>query len=207
MLCCSIRTLVATRYGEKLCISNTRKPNENVPPNPPSRSARSRSSPPDFRRRMRARSRQRSLVQEAARDAKGRLERERRRLLCETLPAEVDVAGGCSCGAIRYTLLEAPREVLLCHCADCRRAAGAHSVAWLVQPLRSVEFKRGTPAWRESSPGVTRVFCRGCGTQLSYRNEASDYVAVTLGSLDDPSAFSPTRTAFEEHKLGWASPI
>jgi hypothetical protein len=80
-------------------------------------------------------------------------------------------------------------------------------VAWLVQPLRSIAFTRGTPASRESSPEVTRVFCRGCGTQISYRNHAADHVAVTLASLDDPSAFRPTRTAFEAQRLAWVSPI
>jgi len=117
------------------------------------------------------------------------------------------MVGGCSCGAIRYSLGEAPREVLVCHCRDCRRATGAPSVAWLVQPLRSLAFVRGTPASRESSPGVTRVFCRGCGTQIARRDQAADHVAVTLASLDDPSAFRPARTAFEEQKLAWASPM
>ena len=58
-----------------------------------------------------------------------------------------------------------------------------------------------------SSPEVTRVFCRGCGTQLCYRNANADYVGVTLASLDDPTPFTPARTTFEEHKLSWASPI
>jgi hypothetical protein len=117
------------------------------------------------------------------------------------------MAGGCSCGSVRYSLSEPPREVLVCHCRDCRRATGAQSVAWLIQPLRSIEFTRGTPASRESSPEVTRVFCRGCGTQIGYRNRTADSVAVTLASLDDPSAFRPTRTTFEEQRLAWASPM
>lgn len=122
-------------------------------------------------------------------------------------PSGDEILGTCSCGAVRYALTAAPREVVVCHCSDCRRAAGAQSVAWLIQPLRSVEFRKGTPASRESSPGVTRVFCRGCGTQLCYRHEDADYVGVTLASLDDPTRFEPSRTAFEEQKLGWASPI
>ena len=105
--------------------------------------------------------------------------------------AEVAITGRCSCGAVRYVLTALPREVEVCHCADCCRAAGAHAVAWLLQPLGSVDFRRGTPASRESSPGVTRVFCRGCGAQLCYRNEEADHVRVTLATLDDPSRFAP----------------
>ena len=41
------------------------------------------------------------------------------------------VGGGCHCGTIRY---EADGEALhhaICHCEDCRRAAGAPMVAWI----------------------------------------------------------------------------
>ena len=120
---------------------------------------------------------------------------------------EAQLTGSCSCRAVRYALTAPPREVLVCHCADCRRAAGAQSVAWLIQPLGTVEFRKGTPASRESSPDITRVFCRGCGTQLCYRNAKADSVGVTLASLDDPTRFTPSRTTFEEYKLAWASSI
>ena len=113
---------------------------------------------------------------------------------------EAELTGRCSCGAVRYVLTELPRDVLVCHCGDCRRAAGAHSVAWLIQPLRSVEFRGGTPASRESSPDITRVFCRGCGTQLCYRDAGADHVRVTLATLDDPARFTPSRADLENHE-------
>jgi len=122
-------------------------------------------------------------------------------------PSDDAILGACSCGAVRYALMAPPREVVVCHCGDCRRATGAQSVAWLIQPLQSVGFRKGTPASRESSPGVLRVFCRGCGTQLCYRREDASHVAVTLASLDDPTRFEPTRAVCEEQKLSWASPI
>jgi len=39
--------------------------------------------------------------------------------------------GGCLCGAVRYRMVGAPLSSAICHCASCRRASGAPTVAWL----------------------------------------------------------------------------
>lgn len=41
--------------------------------------------------------------------------------------------GGCSCGAIRYRMLDRPLIVHACHCTDCQRLTGcAHATnAWI----------------------------------------------------------------------------
>ncbi|MEM7412128.1 MAG: GFA family protein [Myxococcota bacterium] len=109
--------------------------------------------------------------------------------------------GRCACGSVRYTLTAEPQEVVLCHCEDCRHATGATAVTWLLLPLGALVFRKGTPASRESSPDVTRVFCRGCGTQLAFRDARDTSIAVTLGSLDDPSGFAPTQQRYEAQKL------
>jgi hypothetical protein len=38
--------------------------------------------------------------------------------------------GGCHCGAVRYSVTGEPQHVVLCHCSDCRKSAGAPMVAW-----------------------------------------------------------------------------
>lgn len=35
------------------------------------------------------------------------------------------LAGGCTCGAVRYELSEEPIFQLICHCADCQKASGS----------------------------------------------------------------------------------
>jgi hypothetical protein len=35
------------------------------------------------------------------------------------------VTGGCSCGSIRYELLDKPMFVHCCHCDDCQRLTGS----------------------------------------------------------------------------------
>lgn len=116
--------------------------------------------------------------------------------------------GGCFCGAIRYAISAAPDQVLVCHCPDCRLAVGAHAVAYFFISLDKFEFTQGAPAEYASSPGVIRKFCGTCGTTLSWEGDKQPArIDVTIGSLDEPARFPPTRAVYRKHRLSWASVI
>jgi hypothetical protein len=65
------------------------------------------------------------------------------------------LTGGCRCGAVRYAAEGAPAHSSLCHCADCRRSAGAPMVAWALFPQERLAIT-GQPVRYESSPGTLR---------------------------------------------------
>jgi hypothetical protein len=112
--------------------------------------------------------------------------------------------GGCSCGAVRYETAARPFHRTLCHCVDCRRAAGAPAVAWFSVPAAALRFTKGTPATYRSSPQVERSHCGVCGTALAYRNDAyPEEVDVTTCSLDDPAAAAPQDHTFASQRLEW----
>lgn len=112
--------------------------------------------------------------------------------------------GGCSCGAVRYAADGAPFHATLCHCSDCRRAAGAPAVAWFSVRTAELRWTRGAPASHRSSPGIERGFCGRCGTQLTWHSAAfPDEIDVTICSLDDPDALPPRDHTFEARRLHW----
>jgi hypothetical protein len=112
--------------------------------------------------------------------------------------------GGCSCGAVRYETAALPFHRTLCHCVDCRRAAGAPAVAWFTVPAAELRWVRGNPAVHRSSPRVERGFCAACGTPLSYRNDGCAHeIDVLACTLDDPEAASPRDHTFASQRLGW----
>jgi hypothetical protein len=41
------------------------------------------------------------------------------------------ITGGCYCGKVRFRVSGPNLRQSNCHCANCRRAAGAQSVAWI----------------------------------------------------------------------------
>ena len=65
--------------------------------------------------------------------------------------------GGCCCGAIRYVITGTPEHALVCHCPDCRRAAGAHSVAWLILPKDNFKICHATEPQHSTREGFDVV--------------------------------------------------
>jgi len=53
------------------------------------------------------------------------------------------MAGGCHCGAIRYSIEGDALTHALCHCTDCRRHAGAPMVGWTMYKEEQVTITRG----------------------------------------------------------------
>jgi len=119
-----------------------------------------------------------------------------------------EILGGCSCGEIRYAISGPPEQSLVCHCPDCRRSVGAQSVGWIFIRSEQFELRSGTPKTYNSSAGVTRSFCGTCGTTLTWIGDKQPgRIDVTIGSLDDPNQFPPTRAVYRRHKLAWVSEI
>jgi hypothetical protein len=112
--------------------------------------------------------------------------------------------GGCLCSAIRFRISGEPVYSCICHCATCRRASGAPTVAWLTFDRGQVEFISGKPSIYRSSQGVVRQFCGTCGSQLTYETVASPTaIDITTASLDTPNLFPPTLEVWLEHRLAW----
>ena len=114
------------------------------------------------------------------------------------------VEGGCLCGAVRYRARGEFSHSVVCHCASCRRACGAHAVAWVTFPNQLFQFTVGNPVDFQSSPSVVRTFCGRCGTSLTYQHENTpDEVDITTASLDRPDYFPPARHVWVDEKVDW----
>ncbi len=112
--------------------------------------------------------------------------------------------GGCYCGEVRYAATGPPMHQTICYCANCRRAAGAQSVAWLTFGGAAFSFVKGTPARFRTQTSAWRTFCGTCDTSLTYENDGRpDEIDVTTGSLDRPEDFPPDKSVFEEERLSW----
>lgn len=99
-------------------------------------------------------------------------------------------AGGCLCGSVRYELRGPLRDVLLCHCVECRRWHG-HVGAYTSIARSDVVLvcERGLQ-WFDSpcsDAGARRGFCRACGSSLFWEAADGGMVSVAAGTLDDPA--------------------
>jgi hypothetical protein len=113
------------------------------------------------------------------------------------------ITGGY-CGAVRFSATHEPIARANCHCANCRRAVGAQSVAWITVKQSDFAFEKGTPKRYRTDTGAWRTFCESCGTSLTYSADTRPgEVDITTGSLDRPEDFQPTKDFFSEEKLPW----
>lgn len=119
------------------------------------------------------------------------------------------LTGGCHCGAIRYEVDGDPAHVAICHCSDCRKAAGAPMVAWAA--FREDDFKltQGEPKTRNSSGAAMRSFCSDCGTPMLFRNAEvlPGLVDVQSATLDDPDALRPQAQIQVADRIGWMASL
>lgn len=95
--------------------------------------------------------------------------------------------GSCLCGAVKYEVHGPLRNVVACHCEQCRKQTGTYMSATAAKDadLKIVE-DRGLK-WYRSSDTARRGFCAECGSVLFWKGEGRDYTAITAGSLDGAS--------------------
>lgn len=120
---------------------------------------------------------------------------------------DVRVTGGCQCGAVRYRATAMLDNAHLCHCRMCQKAVGGLFAALVAAPKDAFAVTRGTAAVFRSSEHVERGFCAACGTPLYYDDVTAARINLTIGSLDDPSAFPPRSNTGIEGRLPWVAEL
>jgi hypothetical protein len=122
--------------------------------------------------------------------------------MTNTATGQIGMTGGCQCGAVRYRLDAAPGGTI-CHCRMCQKASGGPFMAFGGVPPETFVVTRGALAIFQSSDIAERSFCAACGTPLTYRALGGQFVAVTLGSLDDLTEVAPQEQFGAESRVSW----
>ncbi|WP_336511992.1 GFA family protein [Sphingomonas arenae] len=116
-------------------------------------------------------------------------------------------AASCRCGQLRVMATGEPVRISVCHCLDCKKRSGSSFAAQVRFPAEQVitEGSSSEFAHQGDSGKTTRFhFCPSCGAGLFYRHDdARETIAIAMGAFDDPYAFSPTVSVWEERKHEW----
>ncbi|MBX6320308.1 MAG: GFA family protein [Rhodospirillaceae bacterium] len=112
------------------------------------------------------------------------------------MPEGTVATGGCLCGAVRYTVRGPLRDVVNCHCGQCRRFHG-HIGAYTESATRDVAIDgEASLRWFRSSPGARRGFCQVCGSSLFWQRLGGDRLSIAAGTLDAPTGLRTVRHIF-----------
>jgi len=110
--------------------------------------------------------------------------------------------GSCLCGGVRYEAHGKLRDVVACHCSQCRRTTG-HFVAATQLPAAQLRLTASESLrWYRSSAGAERGFCMRCGGNLFWRETAPDStnVSIMAGTLDVPTGLRLAQHIFVADK-------
>ncbi|MGF6792963.1 GFA family protein [Paraburkholderia sp. 35.1] len=117
------------------------------------------------------------------------------------------LAGRCLCGAVHYSVRDEFVYALNCHCSNCRRATGS-----AFKPFAGIERDKLRITRGEDSllifgdeRAAHDVRCKICGSLMFSVVRQGQYVHVTLGTLTDSPAMSPTAHIFVGSKAPWYS--
>lgn len=111
---------------------------------------------------------------------------------------EIEHAGGCHCGAVRFTVrAPADLDVVECNCSICRRTAYLH----LIVPARAFTLLQGEDAlvaYTFNTGTARHLFCRTCGIKSFYvpRSHPDGY-SVNARCLDEGTVRTLRVTPFD----------
>ena len=114
--------------------------------------------------------------------------------------------GSCLCGSIRYQIDGELGPAMLCHCQKCRKSNGAaYAVNALLEAANfTLLGSSATLKAYESSAGVKRFFCSGCGTPLySERDTLPGMIRLRVGSLDTDVMIEKQAHIYVASKACW----
>ena len=97
-------------------------------------------------------------------------------------------SGSCNCGAVRFTARGRLRDIIFCHCGQCRRQGGHFYAATNVADRDLEVTGEDNLTWYQSSDVAQRGFCRHCGSALFWKEDDADDISVLAGAFDQPSS-------------------
>jgi hypothetical protein len=117
--------------------------------------------------------------------------------------------GGCTCGAVRYRLTQAPLFVHCCHCRWCQRETGSAFVLNALIESSCVTLLQGSPEAvptpSNSGKGQTILRCPQCHVAVwsHYAGGGTAFTFVRVGTLDDPDRCPPDVHIYTLSKQPW----
>lgn len=98
--------------------------------------------------------------------------------------------GGCLCGAVRFRLTPPLRDVIACHCTQCRKTSGHFWAATSVPHERFHLTEAKGLRWFQSSANARRGFCATCGAALFWEPHGESRISVAGGALEGPTGLT-----------------
>ncbi len=110
------------------------------------------------------------------------------------------VTGSCLCKGVRYEIVGELNPILACHCSQCAKTSGNYAAMTSCAADKLRVLSDETLRWFQSSPSVSRGFCSSCGGNLFWKQDGSNDIYITAGTLDRPTGVKVAEHIFVASK-------
>jgi len=114
--------------------------------------------------------------------------------------------GSCLCNAVRFEIHGPIRNIICCHCSECRKAQGtafATNGNVDIDEFKIVDGEEQLTAYKNSAT-QTKYFCRQCGSPIMSKNtKHPSKVRVRLGTIESDINEIPEAHIFVGSKANW----
>ena len=121
--------------------------------------------------------------------------------------ASETLTGGCACGQVRYTMVNDPLIVHVCHCTDCQRLTGSSFAVNFWTEAANLQIEMGHLHVAELVGGSGRShrvhFCSNCSMAIYSHYTSPRTVFVKCGTLDDTKIVKPDVHIWTQSKVPW----
>ncbi len=108
--------------------------------------------------------------------------------------------GSCMCRSVQYEITGECREIIACHCNECRKFSGHFTAATATAPGNLIILCDKGLKWYRSSSVAQRGFCANCGSTLFWKPDSGDRISIYAGTIDGQSGLTLGSHIFVEEK-------
>lgn len=108
--------------------------------------------------------------------------------------------GSCECRAVTFSVKGPLRNIVACHCNQCRKSSGHYSSFIRVDPANLHITDTGDLTWFQSTEIARKAFCKTCGSSLFWVLEGRTTWSVHSGAFDGDLPISLSKHIFTSEK-------
>ena len=115
-------------------------------------------------------------------------------------------SGGCLCGAVRFEIKGPIRNIVYCHCSQCRKVQGSAFATNGIVAADDFHLVQGAAAlsYYAEADGRGKYSCRHCASPIMSKNEAyPGQVRIRLGTIESDIIERPSAHIFVTSKANW----
>ena len=120
--------------------------------------------------------------------------------------AKTRATGRCLCGAVSYEVRGPLRDIILCHCVECRRWSGSVGAFSATKIEHLAVTRSDSLRWvdsPESNRGARRGLCAECGSSVFWQAADTERVGIAAGTLDPPTGLRVAAHVYTHQAPDW----